>query len=444
MNGDMFDSTKKIGALQFQRSLQLLRSKDKEELTGSLSYRHSFVHMPSLNVSLSEGKVVRLCRAALGYSFAAGTTDGPGMFSFKQGETSGNSFWNFVRFFVSNPSKADKECHSPKPILLNTGGLKKPYDWQPSTVPLQLFRIGSFLLIAAPAEFTTMAGRRLRSAIKSLMERKHAASRRNPTDDVHVVIAGLANSYAGYVTTREEYSAQRYEGASTLYGQHTLDGYIQEYIRLTKDMVSGQESSSDDPPKDMSSLQISYLPSITTYELPEGIHYGDLVPGHDAHSILNISDDNNCNSNQKCYFRAGKDTIRVSYYSANPREGRSDQRQQISPTSFLCVQFKKVLDEKRSVRRRSRHDILHCTSTDWMVVADDGDWSTVIEWSQGLNDLSKSKSKHTYATVTWSVPEEARNGLYRICHEGVARNIALKSTDYIDFSGCSSDFEVRH
>jgi hypothetical protein len=36
--------------------------------------------------------------------------------------------------------------------------------------------------------------------------------------DAYVVIAGPANTYAHYVTTREEYGVQRYEGASTLFG----------------------------------------------------------------------------------------------------------------------------------------------------------------------------------------------------------------------------------
>ena len=45
--------------------------------------------------------------------------------------------------------------------------------------------------------------------------------------DVRVVIAGLANTYSSYVTTFEEYAEQRYEGASTIFGPHTLDAYIQ-------------------------------------------------------------------------------------------------------------------------------------------------------------------------------------------------------------------------
>jgi len=36
--------------------------------------------------------------------------------------------------------------------------------------------------------------------------------------DAYVVVAGPANVYAHYVTTREEYGIQRYEGASTIFG----------------------------------------------------------------------------------------------------------------------------------------------------------------------------------------------------------------------------------
>lgn len=44
---------------------------------------------------------------------------------------------------------------------------------------------------------------------------------------IHVILNGLivfeieagpANTYSHYVTTREEYGVQRYEGASTIYG----------------------------------------------------------------------------------------------------------------------------------------------------------------------------------------------------------------------------------
>ena len=50
--------------------------------------------------------------------------------------------------------------------------------------------------------------------------------------DIDVVIAGLSNTYTDYITTPEEYSVQRYEGASTIYGPHTLPAYIQEFNKL--------------------------------------------------------------------------------------------------------------------------------------------------------------------------------------------------------------------
>jgi hypothetical protein len=45
--------------------------------------------------------------------------------------------------------------------------------------------------------------------------------------NVQVVVSGLTGTYSSYVTTWEEYQVQRYEGASTIFGPHTLDAYTQ-------------------------------------------------------------------------------------------------------------------------------------------------------------------------------------------------------------------------
>lgn len=57
----------------------------------------------------------------MGYSFAAGTTDGPGAFDFTQGTTTDNPLWNAVRDFLAAPTPDDIKCQYPKPILLSTG-----------------------------------------------------------------------------------------------------------------------------------------------------------------------------------------------------------------------------------------------------------------------------------------------------------------------------------
>lgn len=41
----------------------------------------------------------------------------------------GNPFWKLVRDMLKTPSKEQTDCQRPKPILLDTGEMKKPYDW---------------------------------------------------------------------------------------------------------------------------------------------------------------------------------------------------------------------------------------------------------------------------------------------------------------------------
>ena len=84
------------------------------------------------------------------------------------GVTHASLFWRLVRDALHKPSKAQIRCQAPKPILMDTGGLSKPYPWQPDIVPLQLLRIGQLVMIAVPGEFTTMAGRRLRNSVSEV------------------------------------------------------------------------------------------------------------------------------------------------------------------------------------------------------------------------------------------------------------------------------------
>ena len=157
--------------------------------------------------------------------------------------------------FLSVPTKEQIACQHPKPILLNTGNAKLPYPWDPSAVPVSIFRVGQLFILNVPGEFTTMAGRRLREAVRNLLMA-------NGIDDPIITIAGLANSYTHYITTIEEYAGQRYEAASTLYGPHTLSAYIQEFERITKHLLDGSQAASDEPPDDLSKKQLSLVPPV--------------------------------------------------------------------------------------------------------------------------------------------------------------------------------------
>jgi neutral ceramidase len=156
-NGDMVESTQIIGDKQFQHALNLMNGAT-ELISGTIDFRQSFVKMVGLNVSLPEGGTTTLCSPAMGYSFAAGTTDGPGMFGFTQGTTTGNEFWDHVRDFLSEPTEDEIACQAPKPILLNTGDVAKPYEWDPITLSLSILRLGNLFILSVPSEFTTMSG----------------------------------------------------------------------------------------------------------------------------------------------------------------------------------------------------------------------------------------------------------------------------------------------
>jgi len=59
-----------------------------------------------------------------------------------------------------------------------------------------------------------MAGRRLRDAVKMVLTSADIGEFKG---GVHVVIAGLTNTYSQYVTTYEEYEVQRYEVSLPLF-----------------------------------------------------------------------------------------------------------------------------------------------------------------------------------------------------------------------------------
>jgi len=59
-----------------------------------------------------------------------------------------------------------------------------------------------------------MAGRRLRDAVKTVLSEDKSLG-----SNIHVVIAGLTNTYSQYVTTYEEYEVQRYEVSCNFCGK---------------------------------------------------------------------------------------------------------------------------------------------------------------------------------------------------------------------------------
>ncbi|KAK4412383.1 Neutral ceramidase 1 [Sesamum alatum] len=366
---DEFESTRIIGERQFRKAVQLFNAASEQEGGGT--------------------NVVKTCPAAMGFAFAAGTTDGPGAFDFKQGDDSGNAFWRAVRNLLKTPDKEQNDCQHPKPILLDTGEMKQPYDWAPSILPVQILRIGQLVILSVPGEFTTMAGRRLRDAVKTVLT---SGGSKEFGSNVHVVIAGLTNTYSQYVTTFEEYQIQRYEGASTLYGPHTLSGYIQEFKKLAAALISGQSVESGPQPPDLLNKQISLLAPVVMDATPLGVNFGD------------VSLDVPKNST----FKRG-DNVTVVFWSACPRNDL------MTEGTFALVEILKGKDS-------------------WVPAYDDDDFCLRFIWSRPAKLSTRS-----YATIQWIIPQTAASGVYRIRHFGAAKTL-LGSIKH--FTGSSSAFVV--
>eukprot|EP00742_Colponemidia_sp_Colp-10_P000846 GILJ01000918.1.p1 GENE.GILJ01000918.1~~GILJ01000918.1.p1 ORF type:complete len:722 (+),score=110.05 GILJ01000918.1:313-2166(+) len=383
---DMFQSTEKIGHNQYMKAVELYGTAAEELSAGDIDYRFAFVDFNTLEVDAaftSTGKNEKTCRPALGYSFAAGTTDGPGDFTFTQNDTSTNPFWKFVSGFVAVPTAEQVACQAPKPILLDVGDTK-PSPWAPNVMPIQIFKLGKLYLLAVPGEFTTMSGRRLKDAVRKTLLDNGAPA------DIKVVIAGLSNSYCHYVTTFEEFQHQRYEGASTLYGPHELAGFMQEFSRLAKAMATGQAVERGPSPADLSKLKLwDFQPPVILDTPPFFKSFGtvDLQPS--------------------AHYTPGQ-TVQVVFWGANPRNDY------MTETGYLTVER------------------LNPTTNQWEVQYDDGSWETKMTWQR--DGISSSKI-HIDFLITFDVAP----GTWRITHSGFYKVPILGVKPY---HGVSNTFEI--
>ncbi|PNY04722.1 neutral ceramidase [Trifolium pratense] len=384
-------STKIIGERQFRSAVELFGSAS-EELTGKIDYRHVYLNFTDIEVELDSNKVVKTCPAALGPAFAAGTTDGPGVFGFQQGDAEISPFWKSVRDFLKKPSQYQVDCQNPKPVLLSSGEMFDPYPWAPAILPIQILRLGKLIILSVPGEFTTMAGRRLREAVKETLISNSDGEFNNET---HVVIAGLTNTYSQYIATFEEYYQQRYEAASTLYGPHTLSAYIQEFNKLAQAMAKGDKiNEKGSSPPDLLSVQISLLLGPFGDPTPNGTKFGD------------INED--IAFPESGYFTKG-DKPSATFWSANPRYDL------LTEGTFASVE--RLQGER------------------WIPTHDDDDLSLLFKWKVD------NSSFHGFATIEWEIPKDAISGIYRLKHFGASKNSIASPIDY--FTGASSAFAVQ-
>lgn len=374
-------SAYEIGRRQYLGARKLYESMNEAAsgtpVTGSIVRSlHTFVDFSNRSFTLFNGSTARTCPAALGYSFAAGTTDGPGAFDFKQnnpGDPNANPFWSVVSNSLHEAGPEQIECQGVKPILLDVGETTSPYLWSPNIVDVQLLRVGQLYIIVSPGEATTMSGRRWKQALRESASGEH--------EEPLVVLGGPANSYTHYIATPEEYAIQRYEGASTMYGPHTLGAYINLTLSYLPYLsVDSKTSDASLPPSHRS------LPEL----LP-----GPLPPNHLNASLSFITPVIVDRPNFFKSFGDVLDDVKPSYVVPPPS---SDKPAPKISASFVgaCPRNNLRLDGTYAAVQK-----LDVNTGVWTTIRDDSDWSLLYEWKRTSTVTGTSR-----VTVTWELEWE--------------------------------------
>jgi neutral ceramidase len=193
---------------------------------------------------------------------------------------------------------------------------------------------------------------------------------------------GYANAYGHYVTTPEEYDAQMYEGASTLFGRWQLPALMQYASLLATAMRDGRPVAPGKAAPDLSLRRRRQAPRPRPDGPPPNADIG-----------------------QELSFTSDGSVVAAEFVGVHPAH---DPRR---GGTYVEVQ-----------RREGLY---------WHRIADDGDWSTRMYWTR-----VPSRHHTTVSTVRieWRIPPETPRGRYRLVYRG--------DTGQSVFEARSQEFDV--
>jgi len=435
---DTLQSTAAHGVKQLEKAIALFDS-DGPKLTGGISTR--LFHAPMDKLSVTDPVVLdslehpqeldaatkRTCTAALGFSMAAGAEDnrGPSQEGIScenpdlvasagadiqvalntiAAGASGSGYpvvpasvgGTLIGCLVSSlpglpAADADYSCHAEKPILFPIGTTDSISN---ADLPLQIVVLGDLAIIALPWEVTTTSARRLRQTV--LAELGAAGVQ-------HAVVASLSNDFVQYLTTREEYASQQYEGASTHFGPWTLAAVQQEVRKLAISLRDGTA-----PPAGVAT-------PVTTPALPNRPAYraGDRPPADGFGATLVDAEPS---------YTAGE-TVSVRFAGGHPRNDTLEKRN----GSYVTVERQ--------------------TAQGWEVVARDRDPELIFRWHANPESPFAGQSQPSRASeieAIWHIPANMADGTYRIQHSGTAvpDGFSPNAGERVEYTGTTQSFTV--
>lgn len=403
------ENTEISGLKQFAFAKQLFEQADSP-LQGPVRSIHTFIDFTGIGIepefhnnyseSLDQTGARRTCEPAYGLSAPAGAEDGRAPLN--EGMTCDNTsgwlltawqagLWTLLQVAtgfdlptglaskvgcahpVNQDEWGDFGCHAEKPIAAPLGHaiFDETQPIAARIIPLQIMQIGDLAIIGLPFEVTTTAARRIRTTLLDELE---------PFGVRYAQISGLSNHYSHYLTTREEYATQQYEGGSTVFGAWQLDAVIQELSLMIRRELNRSKPGTEFAPAHYHADYRTHVTSLV--HDPDGDnHFGTATPG--SVTVPPASS----------YSLSDGPMITVSFVSKNPRQ---DLRQ--NDTYGIVEQ---QIDGA------------------WQTVALDNDWSLHVTYTDdGI------------MTLIWRPDENMALGTYRIRH--AATNAASPSFTLTD------------
>ncbi len=395
------------------------------ELTGNIDFRQVFAAAQAMPIKpeyiaeedvyyeeeLDESKSgCSLCNGAAGVGFFAGSTEDGDSGMVAAGEGSPRDVDDYtasnladliqdpvpsiadilLRTIVSGPELyAEMDCQLEKRMTLNFDELNRLLPngkaWNMNQ-PFQILRIGPLAIATLPCEVTTMSGRRIKNEIKKVL-----------TDLDTVVINSTSNSDLRYLTTREEYASQQYEGGATLMGPYSLNAIRQILHELAETFTPG--TPTPDYAVDLETVEDG-LEDTAIFKIAGNVVFDDVPLGKKFGSVK---------TQPLTAYNRGE-TATAVFWGGHPNNNLTVK----SKESFLVVEQK-------------------AASGDWEPVAYDWDPTTRYRWK-------RSYVAYSLITAEWDIPDESTPGIYRIRHIGQRKS---GWTGWIyRYEGVSNEFSV--
>jgi neutral ceramidase len=410
---DGFTNTKKIGGLQAAKAIEIAAGPGMKEVTASasdstlLESAYEFINMAAATVDVKSlqplgeeerqastpNLIKRTCPPAIGLASIEGSTeDGGGITD----ASSGNLLAGLLKLpLLQNVLKLglnlitvsvrdeERKCQAEKDILVNankhsilgTIATVAGANIDQAGLPIQMFRIGQLVLLGAPNEITVISGAAIRREVAKAFVAKNVT---------HVILNGYANGYNNYVTTREEYKKQEYEGASTVFGPWEQKAFMRAFRDMANNMVH--------PAVLIDKIQTLPEPAINAKAKPaeSGVWFDNPVGGRKFGDVL---------KQPKARYKAGE-TVVVEFVTGHPNNNIHHD------DSFLKVFYNGTCSNAATAKRNESKA---------RPVADDDDWETIYRWQR----IGLSASK---ALISWDIPANAASGCYFISHSGDWKN----------------------